>query len=394
MYNSWWRNLDIQVVLWVSFLSILGYGAQRAILPWHMSSLGIDPALAGVFLSFFGPPRAMMNIVGGYLTDTFRRKVNFLLGVALYGVVGYVVLAFSLNSAAIAVSRVLIGLGLAWGTTAAMAVLSDYSTQEVRGTVFGVQKGFFWVGIALSGYMAVVAYNRWGFMATMLLSAGLGCLSLVLIGQLMSSCTPAETGELRLERRNRGWMETFKALARDPRYTALSFGGLLAKIVEDGLVIVLLPMFFAGSVVAAGLAVTAFTVAFAVFQPFGGALSDGWGRKRVITGGMVLTIIGAALLINEPGTVLIVISSFVMGVGVAVLSPAAEAMAGDLAAERVRATAIGYWRFQRDMGSFWGPLILPVITLSIGKDMVLFILIVLLMTSGVACARWLPGKAD
>ncbi len=381
-------NFNIHVVFWVSFLSIMGYGAQRAVLSWHMNALHIDPAMIGLTLSFFGLPRAIMNIVGGYLTDTFGRKLNLIIGVGLYVVVGYLLLAFGESKETIAVSRVFIGMGMAWGTTAAMTILSDYSDPEVLGSVFGIQKGFFWIGITLGGYFAAVFYPSWGFKRVMLFFASLGVLGLFLAG-LLESHTPLEKMRVK-ENMARNWVKVMRECAGDIKYIALGVTGFVAKLLEDGLVITLFPIFFAENVVEVGLSVSVFTVAFAIFQPLGGIYSDRWGRRRIIVGGIFLAFFGVALLLL-PGPAKLVLSALFTGCGVGILFPTAEAFAGDLAAAHTKGTAIGYWRFQRDLGSFFGPLLLPYFTLLLGEQVTILILLGLLIFSGILAMTILKG---
>ncbi len=395
MGEQWWRQPSIRVVLAVSFISILGFGAQRAVLPWHMREMGIRPELGGLFLSLYGISRAVMNILGGYLTDSFRRKRNYLAGILLYGILGYGLLAFSTHGVNIAISRVVMGLGISWATTAAMAILTDYSTLSNRGTLFGAQKGFFWVAITLSGYFSMILYPSLGFRGIMLFSVLASLAALFLVVLKLETFTPVErsaggaakTGSMTLA-------GCWRFCGGDRRYIVLNIVGFMTKVLEDGVVLFLFPFFLARDQLAVALSVTVFTAAFAVFQPLGAGVSDKFGRRQVIIFGCCLTSLGLLPLAFSPGTLGMVAAASAMGIGVGAISPTAEAAAGDLAPLELKGTAIGYWRFFRDMGSFAGPLLLPVLIIGGGVILTTSLLIATLMVGALGIGLFMSRQNE
>ncbi|MFZ5944846.1 MAG: MFS transporter [Bacillota bacterium] len=381
-------NRNVEVIYWVSFLSILGYGAQRAVLSWHLKSLAIDAATVGLFISFFGLPRAVMNVAGGFFTDRFSRRSNLVVGTLLYALLGYGLLAFLESGLGIALSRALIGMGLAWATTAAMTVLSDYTDVSSRGTVFGIQKGFFWVGITFSGLIATFLYNLIGFQAEMLIFAGIGLFSAYISFKFLDKKTPKETEVKKSLVLAKDWLTVVKLSMTDAKFLTLGLVGFLAKIIEDGIVVVMLPLFFSDSALDAGLYITFFTLSFAFFQPFGGIMSDRVGRKNIILTGNLISLLGLLFLWQGFMT----FASFLMGAGIGILSPAAEAFSGDLAPEGLSGSVLGYWRFERDLGSFFGPLLLPPAALFFGKEIVLILVGLTIILSLVLSIQNLPRK--
>ena len=94
-----------------------------------------------------------------------------------------------------------------------------------------------------------------------------------------------------------------------------------------------------------------------VLQPWTGALSDRWGRKPLIAGGMLLQ--GAAL-----GAIAAardfwpwVGATALLGVGTAMVYPTLLATVGDVAHPGWRGSAVGAYRLWRDAGYAVGALL-------------------------------------
>jgi len=341
----------------VSFLSILGYGAQRAILPAHLKEMGVGVGHIGFLLSLYGVPRALMNVAGGYLADRFSRKWNLVAGVLLY-LASYMALAVFSGSVSVSLSRISMGIGLSWGTTAAMAVLSDNTSERSRGTVFGLQKAFFWAGITLSGYLAARLGPQVGFSGVMLGSVYLGALGVLLVALLLSESQHSE------ERRPPTLSEATRLL--EPRLLMLGFVGTVSKVLDDGVIVLLLPLFLVesglGNAAQGALLVTCYTASFAVGQPAGGALSDSVGRLRVVWIGHWLSACGLVLGLVFRSVFGLMCTAVLLGLGTGFVSPTAEALSGEVAPPGLSGTSLGFWRLFRDLGSFLGPAVLGAVS--------------------------------
>ncbi|MEW6244945.1 MAG: MFS transporter [Bacillota bacterium] len=346
----------------VSFLSILGYGAQRAILPAHLKEMGAGVGHIGFLLSLYGVPRALMNVAGGYLADRFSRKWNLVAGVMLY-LASYMALAVFSGSVSVSLSRISMGIGLSWGTTAAMAVLSDNTSERSRGTVFGLQKAFFWAGITLSGYFAGRLGSRVGFSGVMLGSAYLGALGVLLVALLLTESRHAE------ERRRPPTLSEASRLL-EPRFLMLGFVGTVSKVLDDGVIVLLLPLFLVesgmGNAALGALLVTCYTASFAVGQPVGGALSDSAGRLRIVWAGHWLSACGLALGLLSRSAAGLMCTAVLLGLGTGFVSPTAEALSGEAAPSGLSGTSLGLWRLFRDTGSFVGPAVLGAVSAASG----------------------------
>jgi len=133
---------------------------------------------------------------------------------------------------------------------------------------------------------------------------------------------------------------------------------------NDGLAWGLFPLFFA----TAGLPIGAIGIISAVYpatwglcQLWTGALSDRWGRKWLITGGMWVQAAALLAMALRAGFAWWVGCAVLLGIGTAMVYPTLLAAVGDVAHPAWRASAVGVYRLWRDSGYAIGALIAGVL---------------------------------
>lgn len=388
------------VLMFVSFLTVWGYGTQRVIVPVQMKTIGTDIFMMGVFLSLFGLPRAAMNVVGGHLSDRFSKKNNIIVSVFLFGVFSTFFIGISESSFGIGLWRILMAIGLSWATTAMVAYLAELTTSAIRGTVFGIQKMAMWIGMALAGLVAPVLL---GYIAIEILMSVMALLSVAAIflvyfflsdvkGMGRSFHTVKKNGPV-------------KRLAVEKGNTDVSLGqkvilacdGCLIKIVEDGLITFFLPIYILihyDQLVAIGLVISIFTVVYAFSQPLGGLLADHFGSWKVVALGLVSMLLSVIVLSLSSGLINIYMVSAIAGFGSGVAVTSAEMKASFMGDEATRARTLGYWRFYRDLGSTVGPLLTGALYGFGHERFFLYLLMVLIAVSVIFTAVFNVGRSE
>jgi MFS family permease len=138
----------------------------------------------------------------------------------------------------------------------------------------------------------------------------------------------------------------------DRRMAAVCQAGLVEKFV-DALVWIFWPVFLYRrglSLPVVGVVVGWYGFTWGIAQLFTGRLSDRFGRMPLNVGGMWLCALGVGAWPLREGPGWWSLCAALTGLGMAMLYPNLSAAIADLAPTPWRATAIGIYRFWRDLG--------------------------------------------
>jgi MFS family permease len=146
---------------------------------------------------------------------------------------------------------------------------------------------------------------------------------------------------------------------RERALSAASQAGLVNNL-NDGMAWGLLPLYYAAagvSVAQIGILAALYPAAWGLGQPLTGALSDRLGRKGLIAGGMFVQAVAIGLLAIGDDFGAWAGAALLLGVGTAMVYPTLLATIGDVAHPGWRASAVGVYRFWRDLGFAAGALL-------------------------------------
>ena len=345
-------------------------GLERTVLPLlAQAEFGLASKSAVLsFIGTFGIVKAFTNFFAGRLSDRFGRKRVLLVG-WLFGLPVPFLVIWAPSWSWIVGANVLLGInqGLAWSTTVIMKI--DLVGPRQRGLAMGLNEFAGYLAVAFAalgtGYVAQAYGLRPApfYLGIAFATAGL-VLSLLFIRDthrhvaVEADAEGRETSPARREAQP-STRDVLMASWRDPALGAASQAGLVNNL-NDGIAWGLFPLFFA----AAGLEVSRIGVlafiypaVWGVVQLWTGALSDRWGRKALIAGGMLLqgaALAGVALL---GGFWAWAGATALLGVGTAMVYPTLLAAVADVAPPRWRGSAVGAYRSWRDSGYAVGALL-------------------------------------
>jgi MFS family permease len=364
-----WRQFWL-LVLVNAFLGAV-VGMERTVLPLLAQaefSLASKSAVLS-FIATFGVAKSLTNFFAGRLSDIYGRK-HVLVAGWLVGLPVPFLVIWAPSWSWIVLANVLLGLnqGLAWSTTVIMKM--DLVGPKQRGLAMGLNE--------FAGYLAVaVAALGTGYLAQAYglrpqpFYLGIACAA---AGLALSLLFVRETHHhVALEARDipslsdaagRGAeLSTREILARaswrDPALSSASHAGMVNNL-NDGMAWGLFPLFFAAAgldVAQIGILSFTYPAVWGLLQLWTGALSDRWGRKWLIAGGMLVQ--GGALA----ATALVrgfwpwVGAAALLGAGTAMVYPTLLAAVGDASHPRWRASAVGTYRLWRDSGYVVGALL-------------------------------------
>src|SRR5438034_422193 len=169
----------------------------------------------------------------------------------------------------------------------------------------------------------------------------------------------AESSELGADAPRLGFARVFLLTSwRNRALFAASQAGMVNNL-NDGMVWGLIPVFLAARGLALdriGVVTAAYPLVWGIGQLGTGALSDRWGRKWMIAGGMWVQAAGIAAFVMGRSFASWMAGAMLLGIGTALVYPTLLAAVSDVAHPDWRASAVGVYRLWRDSGYATGAL--------------------------------------
>jgi len=348
-------------------------GMMRTVVPaLAESEFGVASGsflLLTAFVVAFGLVKGVLNFVAGRLSERIGRKHVLMLGWIAALPIPFMIY-FAPNWNWIVAATVLLGInqGLAWSMTQTSKL--DITRADQRGLTIGLNEFSGYVGVALAGIATGYAATALGPRLGLLVFGLAVVLTAIVVTQIWVRDTlpwaKAEAaihasqpfGALRprypknISAAPTTW-EVFTLISwRDRRLAAISQAGLVEKFV-DALVWVIFPVFLyqrGVSLPNIGWIVGAYGLIWGGSQLFTGRLSDHVGRQWPNVLGMWICGAGVAMVMLGDGFVWWSVSAAVAGFGMALLYPNLSAAVADISLPNWRGSAIGIYRFWRDLG--------------------------------------------
>jgi len=387
-----WRQFAL-LVLVNAFVGGM-VGLERTVVPL-IGSEDFGLVLRTAILSFivtFGLIKAFSNLFAGGLADRFGRKRVLVAGWLLGAPVPFMIM-YAPSWEWIVAANVLLGAnqGLAWSMTVIMKI--DLVGPRGRGLAVGLNEfaGYLAVGgtAFLTGYLASVYGLR---PEPFYLGAGY-----VVLGLLVSLFLVRDTREhVRLEMEEHspepnplGFREVFARTTYGDRNLFAASQAGLANNLNDGMSWGIFPLFFASfglGVERIGILKAVYPAVWGTLQVATGPLSDRWGRKGLIVGGMWVQ--AAALFVTVLGRSFgfWMLGSILLGLGTAMVYPSLIAAVSDASHPSWRARSLSVYRFWRDLGYAVGALSAGIVADAFGLSWAIGSVGVLTLVSGAIVA--------
>lgn len=353
-----------QFMLLVAVNALVGgtLGQERTVLPLLAGQVfHLDLYTSALtYILAFGVAKAGTNYFAGTLSDRYGRKPVLITG-WLIALPVPLMLIFGPSWGWIVAANVILGIsqGLTWSTTVVMKM--DLVGPERRGLAMGLNEAAGYLGVAATalatGYIAATYGLRPGpfLLGAAYIALGLG-LSVFAVKETRghakveaaSHVSTHDGAQAELSNRQIFTLTSF----RDKSLSSVSQAGMVNNL-NDGLAWGLFPVLFA----AAGLTIEKIGILAAVYpavwgaaQLVTGALSDKYGRKWLIVGGMLLQAAALAMIAAGHDFGIWLTAAVLLGLGTAMVYPTLLAAIGDVAHPAWRARAVGTYRLWRDGG--------------------------------------------
>ena len=402
-------NLDQFLVqtLMVFFVGVT-VGLERNVVP-VLAEEEFAVASTSVILSFvvsFGFVKALLNLYGGRLSESWGRKPLVVAG-WLAAVPIPMIIIWAPNWWWIVGANLLMGVnqGLAWSMTVTSKM--DLVGPRWRGLATGINECAGYSGVATAALVTGFLASSYGlrpapfYFGLAVILAALGIAVFLSRETLHHAHAEAESrdavgpgpgaapgSEVSPERSPTFWEVFSFTTWRDPAMFAASQAGLLHKF-TDALVWVSFPLYFSAhglEVEEIGLIIAIYGFTWGFLQLATGPASDRVGRKWPIVAGLCLCGAGVWLTVAGSGVALWSASAAVVGVGMALLYPTLLAAVADVAHPRWRGTSLGVFRMWRDSGYAFGALAIGAISDIWGLDRGFYVTAVIMFVSAVVVA--------
>lgn len=342
-------------------------GLERTVLPLLAEAeFGLASRTAVLsFIAAFGVAKALANLVAGRGSDRWGRRSVLLAG-WLCGLPVPLLLMWAPTWSWIVVANVLLGInqGLAWSTTVIMKI--DLVGQKQRGLAMGLNEAAGYMAVSLaalgSGYIAASGALR---PDPFYLGLGIAIVGLVLTlffvrdthahAQLEAKqwTSKAVPNTSQPEQETLAFKEVFALTSwKNRTLFSVSQAGLVNNL-NDGMAWGLFPLYFAAlgfQLETTGWLVALYPAVWGLGQLGTGLLSDRWGRKPFIVGGMLIQALGIGAMLIGPTIGLQALAMVLLGLGTACVYPTLLAAIGDVAHPSWRASSVGVYRLWRDGG--------------------------------------------
>jgi MFS family permease len=370
-------------------------GIERSILPL-LAEREFQLVARTAILSFivvFGLTKAITNYIAGRFSDRLGRRQILIAGWLVALPVPFLLMwAPSWSWVLVANGFLGISQGLTWSTTVTMKI--DLVGPARRGLAMGLNEFAGYAALAGAAWATGWIAAREGlrpepfYLGIVCVAVGLA-LSLFLVQETQS--------HVRLESRlhsdvnqagtSRGifWNTTIG----DRSLSSISQAGLVNNL-NDGMAWGLFPLLFAAANMSLERTATLaaiYPATWSLVQLGTGALSDRIGRKWLIAAGMWTQAAGIAITATADSFAWFVAGAVLLGVGTAMVYPTLLAGIGDVAAPVWRASAIGVYRFWRDLGYAIGAVIAGITADLLGLRGALWIVATLTFMSGLIVAN-------
>ena len=350
------------------------------------------------FIVSFGIVKALANLVSGHFADAWGRKRVLVIG-WLFGLPVPFIVMWAPSWEWVIAANALLGLnqGFAWSMTVIMKI--DLVGPKSRGLAVGLNEfaGYLAVGVTafLTGYIAAHYGLRPAPFYLGIGYAALGlALSVLLVRDTREHVRLEAGGHQRSDAAASFWKIFSLTSFGDRNLFAACQAGLVNNL-NDGMSWGIFPLFFVSfglGVERIGILKAVYPATWGILQVATGPLSDRWGRKGLIVGGMWVQSAGLFLTALMHSFAWWLLGSLLLGLGTAMVYPSLIAAVSDASHPTWRARSLSVYRFWRDLGYAIGALSAGLIADAFGLASAINVIAALTFLSGAVVAMLMRGR--
>ena len=362
--SSIWSRDFVNIFMANLFLQ-LGLNMSYGILPPWAAELGGTAADIGFVGSMFAVSALAFKFISAPAIDAYNRKTIMSCAIVFFAItfVGY---GLSPNCAVLSVANFMRGIGMAFGTTVALVIATDFLPEDKLGEGVGV---FSLSQVVCSAAGPAIALNIaavLGYPIAYYINAATELVALVFVLRIQTETRGTKPFKISLE----------SVIAKEAiTVTILAFLLACAYAALQTFVVVFgmekgIPQ------EAVGLFFTVYAVALMFIRPFFGKLADRIGFRKVIAPGGVAFALAFIVLANADNVVLLLLSALLSAFGYGMCQPLLQALAMKLVPSDRRGAASCTYYLGVDGAFFVGPNITGWLVMAMGYEAMWYTLLV------------------
>lgn len=342
-------------------------------MPAFIKELGGDESQVGMVVGAFALSAVFFRPLVGGLLDRYSRRLFITLGLIVFAVtmymynwVGGILMLIAL--------RILHGLSWAFSTTAMITSVTDTVSPARRGEGLGWFSTSMTLAMAVGPLFGIWIIQMHSYSLLFLLGLVLSSVALILtMGAKIPFNPQPSKGKLQL------YEKSVLPIAVSVFFLFIAYGGVTT----------FLPLFADSLQVNSGVFFLTFAAALALSRPITGKLSDRYGELFILAPSLVVTISALIVLFASKGTVGIVVSAVLFGIGFGSAQPAFQSATLLVARADRKGVANATITTANDLGIGLGSIILGMIShyasyqalfavcaLSVGLSLILYLVFV------------------
>jgi len=360
--KSWGINREVIMLGLARMVDSLGTSMLIILIPLMVAQRDVGlldwstPFVIGILLSVFGVVDSFSQpVVGVWMDRIGKRKLFLLTGLGIYSACTLsFIWAFHFSS--FFVLRIIQGVSVALTLPPTMALMTEYTEREYRGTAMGYYNVMRLLGFSCGPMLAGWMIGFTSFDVVLTLGAVAGATGFILVSLLVDEPADLEP-----------------SVSQESIFSA--FSGLFSSDVSDfhKLAYANVTMATSISLIASlenefnerltqtpqefGFAFSALVIAMLIVQMPVGRLADKIGRKALIVAGLILLIPVTIWIGHVATTTHFVLARMLQGIGVACIAAPTMALGGDKSSDDKRGREMSLITMAFGLGIGLGPLI-------------------------------------
>ncbi|RPI55609.1 MAG: MFS transporter [Chloroflexi bacterium] len=384
-------------------LSLTGDSTLYAVLPNQAEVVGVSLGAVGVLLGVNRLVRIPANPLAGVLNDRMGRRRLFLLGLVL-GILSTLAYGLVRGFWPMLAARLLWGSAWSLINVGGYTMILDRSTRVDRGRMTGFYQMFYLLGLTISPLVGGALTDALGFQPAVAVCAGLSAVGLAVAVTALPETGPERPAAGPKPAGPQLTLRQILALRQSDRRVLLAAGLYFVIFFVSGGVLMSTIGLYLGQRWAGGLSVGGLSVGVASLAggllalrsllgiaagPVAGTLSDRLRSRWPVVGlGLLLGLLGFALLSAGGGVLSVAGGVALVALGSGALIATLAAVVGDLAAGSQQGMIMGVLATAGDAGSAAGPFLAYALAVALDLRWVYLLCAGTLALGLVAAAVW------